>query len=68
MADKKLTEVTTATSSNSNDFVVLIQSNAVKKIELSKLNVGISEERITQIRIRHANFCTSIYNWIAVGS
>lgn len=49
MADKKLTEVTTATSSNSNDFVVLIQSNAVKKIELSKLNVGISEERITQI-------------------
>ena len=49
MADKKLTEVTTATSSNSNDFVVLIQSNAVKKIELSKLNAGISEERITQI-------------------
>lgn len=49
MADKKLTEVTTASSSNSNDFVVLIQSNAVKKIELSKLNVGISEERITQI-------------------
>ena len=49
MADKKLTEVTTATSSNSNDFVVLIQSNAVKKIELSKLNVGISKERITQI-------------------
>lgn len=49
MADKKLTEVTTATSSNSNDFVVLIQSNTVKKIELSKLNVGISEERITQI-------------------
>ena len=49
MADKKLTEVTTATSSNSNDFVVLIQSNAVKKIELSKLNGGISEERITQI-------------------
>ena len=49
MADEKLTEVTTATSSNSNDFVVLIQSNAVKKIELSKLNVGISEERITQI-------------------
>lgn len=49
MADKKLTEVTTASSSNSNDFVVLIQSNTVKKIELSKLNVGISEERITQI-------------------
>ena len=49
MADKKLTEVTTASSSSSNDFVVLIQSNAVKKIELSKLNVGISEERITQI-------------------
>ena len=49
MADKKLTEVTTASSSNSNDFVVLIQSNAVKKIELSKLNVGISEERVTQI-------------------
>lgn len=49
MADKKLTEVTTATRSNSNDFVVLIQSNAVKKIELSKLNIGISEERITQI-------------------
>lgn len=49
MADKKLTEVTTASSSNSNDFVVLIQSNAVKKIELSKLNVGISEERITEI-------------------
>lgn len=46
MADKKLTEVTTATSSNSNDFVVLIQSNAVKKIELSKLNVGISEEKV----------------------
>ena len=49
MADKKLTEVTTATNSSSDDFVVLIQSNAVKKIELSKLNVGISEERITQI-------------------
>lgn len=49
MADKKLTEVTTATNSNSDDFVVLIQSNAVKKIELSKLNVGISEERITEI-------------------
>lgn len=49
MADKKLTEVTTASSSNSDDFVVLIQSNAVKKIELSKLNAGISEERITQI-------------------
>lgn len=49
MADKKLTEVTTASSSNSNDFVVLIQSNAFKKIELSKLNVGISEERITEI-------------------
>lgn len=49
MADKKLTEVTTATNSSSDDFVVLIQSNAVKKIELSKLNVGISEERITEI-------------------
>lgn len=49
MADKKLTEVTTASSSSSDDFVVLIQSNAVKKIELSKLNAGISEERITQI-------------------
>lgn len=46
MADKKLTEVTTASSSNSNDFVVLIQSNAVKKIELSKLNAGISEEKV----------------------
>lgn len=55
MADKKLTEVTTATSSNSNDFVVLIQSNAVKKIELSKLNVGISEERITQIVEKKVN-------------
>lgn len=49
MADKKLTEVTTATNSSSDDFVVLIQSDAVKKIELSKLNVGISEERITEI-------------------
>lgn len=49
MADKKLTEVTTATNSSSDDFVVLIQSNAVKKIELSKLNAGISEERITEI-------------------
>lgn len=49
MADKKLTEVTTATNSSSDDFVVLIQSNAVKKIELSKLNVGISEEMITEI-------------------
>ena len=55
MADKRLTEVTTATSPNSNDFAVLIQSNAVKKIELYKLNVGISEERITQIVEEKAN-------------
>lgn len=49
MADKKLTDVSIASSSSDLDYVILIQSNSVKKIALSNIKTGLTEERVNQL-------------------
>lgn len=49
MADRKLTDVSTVINSTDSDFLILIQSNAVKKIALSNINTGLTEERVNQL-------------------
>lgn len=50
MADKKLTDVTQAISANDNDFLVLLQSNVVKKIALTALQLGGGDTAKLELR------------------